>query len=148
VNGAVEQAKTLYEFVEQDIADEPSLDGTAVSAQDCLKNGSGDAGGKSRLLLALFRAHGIPSRLVTGLILGRDQREQLAHHWVEAWINDEWLSYCPFNHHCEHVPANYLVLGFGDTPIVRGRHVSDLRYKFLVERNNIDEPLGEVSLVR
>jgi hypothetical protein len=143
-----EQALALYQFVEQEIADEPSLDGTAISASECLKNGRGDAGGKSRLLLALLRAKGIPSRLVTGLILGRSQREQLAHLWVEAWVDDQWLSYCPFYHHVEHVPANYLILGFGDIPVVKGKQVSDLRYKFLVDRNSLDESMGEISPLR
>ncbi|MFL5243373.1 MAG: 7TM domain-containing protein [Gemmataceae bacterium] len=146
--GTADQALALYHFVEQEIADEPSLDATAVSAIDCLRNGNGDAGGKSRLLIALLRIRSIPARLVTGLILGRNQREEVAHQWVEAWVDEEWLAYCPFNHHFEHVPPNYLVLGFGDTPIVRGRCVSDLRYKFLVERNNLEESLGEVSALR
>lgn len=134
-----DQALSLYHFVEQEIADEPSLDGSTQSGLDCLKNGAGDAGGKSRLLLLLLRAKGISARLLSGLVLTKSLHEQLAHYWVEAWIDGQWLAYCPFYHHFEHVPSSYFVLGFGDGPVVRGKHVDSLRYKFLVERSDLGE---------
>jgi len=44
---------------------------------------------------------------------------------------------CPFYHHYGRVPATYLIFGFGDLPIVRGRGVSDLDYAFLVQRSAV-----------
>jgi hypothetical protein len=134
-----DQAEALYHYVDQEIGVEPSIGGPAVSAAECLKNGSGDAGAKSRLLTALLRNRGIPARIVTGLALTKGH-EQLAHYWVEAWIHDHWVPMCPFYHHFRSVPATYLVFGFGDLPMARGRHLQDLDYGFLVERTATDNP--------
>jgi hypothetical protein len=142
IDGPVEQAAALFRFVDKDVTNEPAIEGANLTAAECLKSGSGDSAGKSRLLLALFRQSRIASRLVTGLMLARGQRDQQPHHWVEAWVDGRWLSYCPFHHHAEHVPSSYLVLGFGDTPIVRGKHVRDLRYAFLVERLSPEDVLA------
>jgi 7 transmembrane helices usually fused to an inactive transglutaminase/Transglutaminase-like superfamily len=144
-----ERALVLFHFVDQEIANEPALGGMTMSGAECLKNNSGNSGGKSRLLMALLRSQGIPARLVQGLTLARGQQEQLAHYWVEAWIDGHWNSYCPFHHHAERVPGSYLVLGFGDTPMARGKEVSNLRYAFLVERITAEDAMvGHVSILK
>ena len=120
-----DQAHALYRFVEQDIAGEPSIAGASIGAVECLKQGAGDSAAKSRLFAALCRNCGIPARLVTGLTLTKDD-EQLPHVWVEAWLRDHWLPMCPFYHHFGHVPRTYLVFGYGDLRLVRGRNVSGL----------------------
>jgi hypothetical protein len=136
-----DQAEVLFRFVDQEVAPEPSISGEALSAAECLRSGSGDSGGKSRLLVALLRNRGIPARVVTGLTLTRGT-EQQSHHWVEAWLGDHWLPMCPFYHHYGSVPSSYLVFGFGDLAVVRGRHVSDLESAFLVEHVSPEEMLG------
>ena len=128
-----DRAEALFRYVEQEITKEPSVPGQPISAAECLRSASGDAGGKSRLLVALLRNRGIPARMVNGLILSAGP-EQRPHHWVEAWVDDRWLAMCPFYHHLGGVPGSYLVFNFGDQPLVRGRHVSDLEYAYLVER--------------
>jgi hypothetical protein len=127
-----DQAEVLFKFVDQQITNEPSL-GPAITAMECLKNRSGDAGAKSRLLVALLRNRGIPARVVTGLTLAKGP-EQLAHYWAEAWLHDHWVPMCPFYHHLGKVPVTYLVFGFNDLSMARGRHLHDLDYCFLVER--------------
>jgi hypothetical protein len=109
---------------------------------ECLQNGSGDAGAKSRLLVSLCRNRGIPARLVTGLRLGKGS-DQTAHVWAEAWVRDHWLPMCAFSHHYGRVPSTYLVLGFGGRPVVRGRNVRDLDYAYLVEHTT---PEGEAAV--
>jgi hypothetical protein len=136
-----DQAEVLFRFVDQEIVKEPSVRGQAISAAECLRTGSGDSGGKSRLLVALLRNRGIPARVVTGLTLTMGT-EQLPHHWVEAWVGDHWLAMCPFYHHYGSVPSSYLVFGFGDLAVTRGRHMSDLECAFLVEHVSPDELLG------
>jgi 7 transmembrane helices usually fused to an inactive transglutaminase/Transglutaminase-like superfamily len=135
-----DRAEALFRHVDQEITKEPSVPGQPISAAECLHGGSGDAGGKSRLLVALLRNRGIPARMVNGLILSKD-REQRPHHWVEAWVGDRWLAMCPFFHRFGGVPGSYLVFNFGDHPLVRGRHVGDLEYAYLVERVSPDEVL-------
>jgi len=127
-----DQARALFRHVDEEIANEPSPRGSGMGAVECLKAGSGDAGGKSRLLVALCRSRGIPARLVNGLTL-RKLSDQTAHTWVEAWIGDHWMPMCPFNHYCGRVPLSYLIFGFGDMAMVRGHNVRNLDYACLVE---------------
>jgi hypothetical protein len=133
LENTMDVAETLYRFVDEKVQNEPSIDGPAVSAAECLKDQSGDCAAKARLLAALLRNRGIPARLVTGVTLTKGP-EQRAHYWVEGWVHERWLPMCPFHHHFGRVPPTYLVLGFGDQPPVRGRHVKDLDYAFLVEK--------------
>ena len=107
--------------------------GPTATAAECLAKSSGDSAAKARLLTSLCRNRGVPARLVTGLTLTRGNK-QAAHYWVEAWVNDQWLPMCPFSHHFGWVPRTYLVLGFGEHPIVRGRNVRNISHAFLVER--------------
>jgi hypothetical protein len=141
VERPADQVEAIYRFVTTDIANEPSTGGPGLKAVECLDNGSGDAGGKSRLLTALLRNRGIPARMVTGLTLTRGP-EQLAHRWVEAWIDGHWFALCPFHRHFGHVPPTYLIIGFGDLAIARGRNVRDLTYAFLVERTLPEDAEG------
>jgi hypothetical protein len=136
-----DQFEALFHYVDQEIASEPSIPGRGLSGLECLKNGRGDSGAKSRLLVALCRNRGIPARLVSGLTLKRG-REQTAHVWVEAWVHNHWLPACPAYHALGRVPASYLVFNYGDYPVVRGRNVRDLKYAFLVERSTGDEDVA------
>jgi len=93
-----EMAEALYRFVDADVPNDPSIDGPAVGAGECLRNGSGDPTAKARLLTALLRQRGVPARMVMGLTLQKGP-EQRAHTWVEAWLADRWVSMDPFHHH-------------------------------------------------
>lgn len=128
-----DQAEALFRHVNQETGNEPALSGPGIGAVECLRNESGDAGAKAKLLVALCRNRGIPARLVTGLALTRGP-EQSAHYWVEAWLREQWLPMCPFYHHFGRVPRTYLVFGFGDLPLVRGRNIRGLDCAFLIDR--------------
>jgi hypothetical protein len=133
VEDGVDVAEALYQYVDREIANEPSLGNTPAGPAECLAGARGDCGAKSRLLATLLRLRGIPARVMTGLALTKGT-EQRAHHWVEAWVQHRWLPMCPFYHHFGRVPPTYLVLGSDDEAVVRGRNVKDLDYAFLVER--------------
>lgn len=115
----MDQVHAFFDFVSH-LEDEPMFG--EEGALECLQRRSGDAGGKSRLLIALCRNRGIPARLLSGLILTADRPLGL-HHWVEAWINDHWVPMCPAYGHfgIRLVPQNYLVLHVGDEEFLRGR---------------------------
>src|SRR5262249_53451538 len=123
----------LFRHVDERIAGEPAMAGSSRSAVDCLHSEGGDSAAKSRLLVALCRSRGIPARLVTGLTLARED-EHAAHTWVEAWVRGGWLPMCPFYHHFGHVPKTYLIFGYGDQALVRGKNVQSVEQAFLVER--------------
>jgi hypothetical protein len=135
--GPYDQLHALFQHVDQKIHNEPGTNAAEIGATECLKVGRGDARAKSRLLVALCRNRGIPARLVVGLTLSKGQ-EQNAHTWAEAWVRDHWLPVCPFFHHFGKVPATYLVLGFGDLPVVNGKNLADVDYAFLVEHTDPD----------
>jgi hypothetical protein len=132
--------EALYRFVAKDVKNDP-VDGPSATAIECLRSRRGDRLAQSRLLVALLRNRGIPARLVTGLVLANES-EQPQHYWVEAWLSsyEHWLPMCPFHQHFGHVPSTYLVFGFGEKPLVRGRHVKDLDSAFLVERLPATDP--------
>ncbi len=133
-------AEALYRFVAQEIKNDPG-DGPSASAVECLATQHGDRLAKSRLLLALLRNRGLAARIVTGLALTKGS-EQPPHYWVEAWLPayGHWLPMCPFYQHFGRVPSTYLVFGFGEKPLVRGQHVKDLDFAFLVERLPTTDP--------
>jgi hypothetical protein len=139
-----DQLTALYRYVEQEIGNEPTLHRPGVTAVDCLRNGSGDAAAKSRLLAALCRNRGIPARPVVGVAL-KHGHEQNAHTWVEAWVADHWLPMCPLYHHLGRVPSTYLVFAYGDSPLVHGRGVRELSHAFLVERPSMEGDTSDAS---
>lgn len=130
--GAFDQVQALYQFVEDKIDNDPTVGNTDAGSVECLRNGRGDSRSQTRLLVALCRNRGIPARVVVGLALSKGP-EQNTHVWAEAWVRDHWLPLCPFYHHFGKVPPTYLIFGFGDRPVVYGKHVSALDYAFLVE---------------
>ncbi len=134
-----DQAHALFEFVSTEIANEAAIEGSPGPVQ-CLNDGAGDAGAKSRLLVTLLRLRNIPARVVTGITLSTGPR-QTAHHWVEAWLHERWVPMCPFNHHYGHIPSTYLVFTLGDLSLVRARQVKDLEFGFVVERVREGEPV-------
>jgi hypothetical protein len=131
--GPRDVAEALYKFVSSEVRNEPHFGGPSASVTECLETRRGDRLAKSRLLMALLRNRGVPARLVCGVTLGKGA-EQRAHYWVEGWVDAHWLSMCPFHGCFGRLPPTYLVFGFGDKPLARGRNVKDLDCAFLVER--------------
>jgi hypothetical protein len=143
----LEQAEALFRHVDREIGNEPTLGGPALSPADCLRAGAGDCASKARLLVALLRDRSIPARLVTGLTLtrGRDQR---AHSWVEAWVDQRWLPMCPVYHRFGEVPPTYVVFTLGETPVVVGHHTSELDHAFLVEKVSPESAAADAGPLR
>lgn len=135
----LDTAQALFRFVEQKVRNESRPDGPPAGAVSCLERGSGDRCAKSRLLVAMLRNRNIPARVVSGVTLNKGP-EQQGHYWVEAYLFDNWLSMCPTYKHFGRVPSTYLILGFGDRPVVTAKRASDVKYAFLIERLGKDAP--------
>jgi hypothetical protein len=118
------KVEALFRYVDRKIDNAAPSGAAPLSAAACLEAGEGDAGGKSRLLVALCREADIPARGVSGLILEGDGEAPL-HHWVEAWVENRWLPMDPTNHYfgARRFPDNYLVLGLEDKLLVRGKGI-------------------------
>jgi hypothetical protein len=98
-----------------------------TDALTALKLGEASCNGRSRLLAALFRAQGIPARLVGGLVLTNGDK-RTSHQWVEARIGAHWVPFDATNDHFAALPQNYLTLYRGD--YVLFRHTSDIGFKY------------------
>ena len=134
----LDQAEALFRFIDEEIANEPR-DGDVPRPAECLEARAGDSLAQSRLLAAMLRSRGISARLVTGLWL-TGEPEQTAQTWVEAWVGDHWRPMSPFHGHFGRLPTSYLVLGFGERAVARGKNVTGLRHAFLVEQQQAAPP--------
>jgi hypothetical protein len=110
---------------------------TALRLQEASCNG------RSRLLVALLRAQGVPARLVGGLIL-EDGRKRTSHQWIEARVGARWIPFDPLNQHFAEIPDDYLVLYRGDEVLFT--HTADVGYRYhfaidadLVPRQELQE---------
>jgi hypothetical protein len=126
-----DQIRSLFDYVAGLASEEPAAGPT--TALECLRRGKGDAGGKSRLLVALCRNRGIPARLLCGLIL-EGEGTQNVHYWAEAWVEERWLPMCPSRHRfgSRRIPDTYLVLQIGDGDLIRGEG-AHFQYGFVAE---------------
>jgi len=89
--------------------------------------GEASCGGKSRLMAALARYLGIPARLVGGKIMTAGQ-SHATHIWLETYIKNQWVPFCPTNNYFAEIPDNYLILYYGEKPFVT--HTKDINFKY------------------
>lgn len=86
-----------------------------LDAATALKQGRGDCTETAVLLAAVARAQGIPARVVGGLVYSdrfSGRRDLFApHYWVQAWIDDRWVSY---DAGVNGFDATHIALGVGD----------------------------------
>jgi len=98
-----------------------------TDALTCLRMGEASCGGKSRLFAALLRHAGIPTRLVGGLIL-KDSTWTSSHLWDEVWIAGRWIPFCTLNDYFAEKPMRYLILYYGELPLIK--HTRDINFRY------------------
>jgi hypothetical protein len=86
-----------------------------ASALETAKSRQGDCTEHALLLAALGRAHGIPTRIATGLAFvesfGNAERVFVPHAWVQAWVDGRWQS---FDAALGRFDTGHIALGVGD----------------------------------
>lgn len=100
--------------------------GTTDALTAC-RLGEASCGGKSRVMAALARYLNIPARLVGGKILSAGQ-SKATHIWVEFYIHGYWVPFCPTNGYFAEIPSNYLILYYGEQPVIT--HTKDINFKY------------------
>jgi transglutaminase-like putative cysteine protease len=115
-------------FLRSESADQPDDARAVLSAE------RGTPSGRARLLVALLRSVGIPARLVGGLRLEDAARKRATLSWVEAWLGGKWVPFDPSNGHYATLPANYLVLYYGDLPLIEHTAKLGFRYDMLMHQ--------------
>lgn len=106
-----EGIRKAYNFVYQQINYKKVRGPTDALSASRLREAS--CNGKNRLLVALFRARGIPARMAKGLIL-QNTRKRTTHSWTEVLVAGKWVPLCPTNGEFARIPEHYLELAKGD----------------------------------
>ncbi len=78
---------------------------------------------------ALLRHAGIPARLVGGLIL-KDKTWTSSHLWVDVWMAGRWVPFCTLNDYFAEKPMKYLILYYGELPLIKHTRDVNFRHKF------------------
>jgi hypothetical protein len=115
-----------------------------TDALTALRLGEASCNGKSRLLVALARAGGIPARLVGGLIMQTGER-RTTHQWAEAYVAGHWVPFDTTNAHFAELPAHYLTLYYGDEVLFS--HTKDINFKYHFDVETSLVPTAEAKAV-
>lgn len=92
-----------------------------------LQTGEADSNSKNQLFVALLQALGVPARLVSGLVLSSD-KDAFVHHWAEAFLGNQWVSFDPAQQLYAVLPANYIVFCRGAGPFFQHTENTSLDY--------------------
>jgi hypothetical protein len=133
----IARLRALFAFVTDEVA---TVDTASNDALLTLAAREGSPVGKTRLLVTLLRASGIPGRLVLGLEV---QRDRPPHEvvWAEAWLEGHWIPLSPVDGFFGLRPADRVALRFGSSEGLESTGVAavGLRYHALRERLRPDE---------
>lgn len=128
--GLKSAVQSLYEFVRM----MPSIKTSELTdALTALSQDKASCNGKSRLLVALCRARGIPARVVGGVIL-EDVQKRTSHLWAEVWMGNQWVPFDALNGHFAFLPANYMQLYTGDYFLIAHTPNAFFDYNFSIEK--------------
>lgn len=134
-------AQTFYTFVaELPTSQEKRGKGDALSV---LTTGKGDRAGKTRALVALLRAAGIPARIVGGIRLGDAPKKQTTISWVEARLANSWIPMDPAGGYFAWLPNTYLALYRNDLPLLIHTRQVPVEYAFAIRQVTRGEVLTE-----
>ncbi len=131
--------------------------GGVTDALTALRSSEASCNGKSRAFVALCRSSGIPARMVKGLLLEVGTK-RATHAWVEAWIDGQWIPFCPTNGYFASIPAKYLELYKGDRRFISHTKNLDFKWFWTIRKrlssqedavvSNVDQPLNPLKAWR
>jgi hypothetical protein len=115
-------------FLAQDTDNEKS------DALSVITTGRGSRFGKTRALVALLRAAGIPARVVGGIRLGDTARKRTTISWAEALIGETWVPMDPAGGYFAWLPNTYLALYRNDLPLLIHTRRVPVEYTFFIRQ--------------
>jgi len=125
----------IYDYVEGI----PSVEsGAASDASKCFEKGVCTEKGKSRLLTAMFRAAGIPSRVAGGLVLNDDKKGD-TDFWTQAYIGEKWVTFDVERGHFAELPATHLEIFRGDYSLGNRFEGSVLDHYYDISRDRVND---------
>ncbi len=99
-----------------------------------LRTNKATALGRSRIMVALCRAAGIPARVITGLIL-EESVGAIPHNWLEVYSDNKWTPYDPERGYAEKIPGSYLVFNRDSNYIVTYQNIDDVKVTYNIQKN-------------
>jgi hypothetical protein len=129
--------RSLFAFVADEVA---TVDTAADDAILALTSREGSPVGKTRLLVTLLRAVGMPSRIVLGLQL-RPELPPVETVWAEAWVDGGWVPLSPVEGLFGRRPADRVALRVGSDEALQKTGIDAVgrRYFALRERLRPEE---------
>ncbi|MBQ3704021.1 MAG: transglutaminase family protein [Oscillospiraceae bacterium] len=117
-SGAPAEMETVMCRIHDALSYQPGMTTVRTTAAEAFSIGCGVCQDYAHIMLAVLRAHGIPSRYAAGMLLG----EGKSHAWVEVLHEGLWTGYDPTN--CLVVSDQHIKLSHGrdaqDCAINRG----------------------------
>ena len=99
-----------------------------------LRTNKATALGRSRIMVALCRAAGIPARVITGLIL-EESVGAIPHNWLEVYSDNKWTPYDPERGYAEKIPSSYLAFNRDSNYIVTYQNIDDVKVTYNIQKN-------------
>lgn len=90
--------------------------------------------GKTRALVALLRAVGIPARVVGGMRLADTAHKRTTIAWAEALVGETWVPLDPAEGHFAWLPNSYLALYRDDLPLLTHTRQAAVTYSFSIRQ--------------
>ncbi|MEM1258900.1 MAG: 7TM domain-containing protein [Bacteroidota bacterium] len=136
-----DRVRALFNYVHK-IPSAPII--TLTDALGALERNEASCNGKSRLLVALARNLGYPSRIKGGIILN-ESNKRTSHAWTEVFINGHWVPFDALNGHFAYLPANYLELYAGDAYLITHTPGIQFDYSYEIQKRESPHFLNEES---
>ena len=103
-------------------------------ALSVLKAERGSRFGKTRALVALLRAAGVPARVVGGIRLGDTAQKRTTISWAEVLVGDVWVPMDPAGGYFAWLPNTYLALYRNDLPLLIHTRQVPVEYTFFIRQ--------------
>ncbi len=121
---------------------QPETSNDKSDALSVLRAERGSRTGKTRALVALLRAAGIPARIVGGIRLGDTTRKRTTISWVETLIGDTWVPMDPTGGYFAWLPNTYLALYRNDLPLLIHTQGVPVEYTFFIHQTTRNAALA------
>jgi transglutaminase-like putative cysteine protease len=128
----VQVVEVLYHYVAGLLA--PDSGNDKNDALSVLVAQRGSRFGKTRALVALLRAAGIPARVVGGIRLGDTAEKRTTISWAEALVGDTWVPMDPAGGYFAWLPNTYLALYRNDLPLLIHTKRVPVEYAFFIRQ--------------
>jgi len=124
----------IFKYAHKNIVKD--IDNINTSADVSLRTNKAATVGRSRAMVALSRAAGIPARIVTGFIL-TEELDAPPYYWVELYSDDDsqWVPYDPEKGYFKELPANFLAFNRGSSGIIKSKNIDDIQIIYTIEQN-------------